>query len=54
MTRYFSNILLPPPKLNWILQMNNRQSKLLKQIEKEAVRVFWEEAFGGKTQNNNG
>ena len=29
--------------------MNNRQSKLLKQIEKEAVRVFWEEAFGGKS-----
>lgn len=28
--------------------MDTRQSGLLKEIEKEAVRVFWEECFGGK------
>lgn len=33
--------------------MDTRQSELLKAIGKEAVRIFWEEGFGGKAYGSN-
>jgi HD superfamily phosphodiesterase len=32
--------------------MNTRQTKLLKNMETEAIRVFWEESFGGMSRGS--